>query len=230
MIPPTLEGVVQYNERECNHLAQIIRGVPEYEVEVSNPLLALTLHLTMAIRHSGKIALAVWRSGAFLLSLRLPSLVIAAVAPSFVLVFTAEIWDIGFGMSTAKVIQFSLLSMGSATLYLVASKDLFFPTRAKRLVTEHIAVLNVSIFLTVLAAVIGVYIMLGGLMKIIEVYFFPEDLMATWPTLDRPSVDWVDKLRLAAFISGVGVTTGALAGGMESRTLIQKLAVFELEP
>lgn len=55
--------------------------------------------------------------------------------------------------------------------------------------------------------------------------------MKIWPTLlDQPEIDWVVKLRLAAFISAVGVTTGALAGGTESKTVIQYMALFHDEP
>ena len=63
-------------------------------------------------------------------------------------------------------------------------------------------------------------------MLAIELYIFPEDLMQTWPTLDRPRIGLADQLRLASFISTIGVTTGALAGGFESRAVIQHLALF----
>lgn len=68
-------------------------------------------------------------------------------------------------------------------------------------------------------------------MFIIEVYIFPARLMKTWSTLlDLPFIHWTDKLRLAAFISTIGVTTGALAGGLDSRTVIQHLALFQDQP
>lgn len=54
--------------------------------------------------------------------------------------------------------------------------------------------------------------------------------MQPWPTLDQPAIELSDKLRLAAFISTVGVTTGALAGGLESRAVIRHLALFEDTP
>jgi hypothetical protein len=63
-------------------------------------------------------------------------------------------------------------------------------------------------------------------MMIIEIYVFPSDLMQTWPTLNKPVITLIDKIRLAVFISTVGVTTGALAGGLESKTLIRHLALF----
>jgi hypothetical protein len=58
------------------------------------------------------------------------------------------------------------------------------------------------------------------------IYVFPEDLMRTWPTLSRPEIAFIDKVRIAVFISTIGVTTGALAGGLESKALIQHLALF----
>ena len=69
--------------------------------------------------------------------------------------------------------------------------------------------------------------MLAGLMFLIEIYIFPSGLMQTWPTLDRPVVTIYDKLRLAAFISTIGVTTGALAGGLESKAILKHLTFFK---
>ena len=68
-------------------------------------------------------------------------------------------------------------------------------------------------------------------MFFLETYIFPEGLMKTWPTLiAQPEISWKDKLRLAAFISTVGVTTGALAGGMESKKVLRHLSLFNKEP
>lgn len=227
---PERRGPAAFSDSDRDQITQVIRGLPEHEVEAANRLAAFAFHLMMTVRHPAQVFLPVWRSGAFLLSLRLPSLITAAVVPAFVLVFTAEIWDVGFGMRNAKVAQFSLLSMTGATLYLAITKNLFFPNREKRILTEHIAVVNAAIFFTVLAAVIGVFVMLALLMLLIELYFFPPDLMSTWPTLEVTVINTEAKVRLAAFISSIGVTTGALAGGMESRTLIRHLALFGRDP
>lgn len=227
---PALTTPTSFTDIEKIRIAQIIRGVPEHDVEARSFVVSFLFHLAMTVRHPVQVLLPAWRNRAFLLSLRMPSLITAAVVPVFVLIFTAEIWDAGFGMSNAKVVEFSLYSMAGATLYLAITKNLFFPMREKRVVTEHIAVMNAAVFCTILAAVIGVFVMLTLLTLAIVLYFIPADLMSTWPTLQHPDIETVDKVRLAAFISGIGVTTGALAGGLESRKLIQHLSLFDSEP
>lgn len=207
------------------------KHLPERELEGGTLLEGLVFHIIMAFRHPKKVILPLLKNGALLLPLSLPGLATAAVAPSFLLVFTAEIWDVGLNMSNQITIIYALVSILGASLYLVRVQALFLPRKEKRILTEHLAVANTVIFLSILLACIGLFILVGGLMFVIEIYIFPEGLMTTWPTLlDLPEVHWTDKLRLAAFISTVGVTTGALAGGFDSRTVMHHLALFRRKP
>lgn len=186
----------------------------------------VAFHLRTAVLFPRTIMRCLWRNRAPLLPLSLPSLATAAVAPTFLLVFTAEIWDAGLNMSGGEVTLFATLSILAATFYLTFVQDLFFPREEKRRVTQHMALTNVVIFLTVLLAIVGLYVMVGLLMLFVETYIFPPDLISTWPTLEDPVVDLKDKVRLATFISVIGVLTGALAGGLESRIVIRHLALF----
>ncbi|CAN5384636.1 hypothetical protein BH23BAC2_BH23BAC2_25900 [soil metagenome] len=99
--------------------------------------------------------------------------------------------------------------------------------KEKRVLTEHLAVANSVIYVSVFLACIGLFIMVGGFMVVIAIYVCPADLITTWPTLNKPEVTFADKIRLAVFISTVGVTTGALAGGLENKKLIQQLTLFK---
>lgn len=65
---------------------------------------------------------------------------------------------------------------------------------------------------------------------VILIYIFPPDLMRTWPTLSIDDILLIDKIRMSVFISTIGVTTGALAGGLDSRAVIQRLALFSKDP
>jgi hypothetical protein len=114
-----------------------------------------------------------------------------------------------------------------AIYYLVRVQKLFLLIKEKRILTEHLAVANCVIYLSIFLACIGLSVIVGILMMIVEIYVFPEDLISTWPTLNKPEFNLVDKVRMTIFISTVGVTTGALAGGLENRTLLQHLALFK---
>jgi hypothetical protein len=221
--PPTLTA------REREALAARAKTLPERELHGGDVVTTLVFHVLMALRHPGQVMRPLWRNGAFFLPLALPGLATAAVAPAYVLIFGAEIWDVGFGMSTPVAAAYAVASVLSASLYLGWAQDLFLPRRDKRVLTEHLAVANVVIYGSVLAASIGLFVMVGGLMFAIMTLIMPAGLMQTWPTLKHGTVTLGDKIRLAAFIATVGVTTGALAGGLESRAVIRRLALFEPE-
>ncbi|MFP4004861.1 MAG: hypothetical protein ACLFV8_13890 [Alphaproteobacteria bacterium] len=214
-------------EREA--LARTGARLPERELRGGGPVDSLVFHVLMVFRHPGDVLRPLLRNWAPLLPLSLPGLATAAVAPSFLLVFNAEIWDVGLTMSGAVAALYATISIMAASFYLVWAQALFLPRKEKRVLTEHLAVANGVIFLSILLACVGLFIMVVTLMMLIETFIFPAGLIRTWPTLNQPAVDLTDKLRLAAFIGTVGVTTGALAGGLESRTVIRHLALFEDE-
>lgn len=221
---------VSFSPAECKALQRRSSQLPEREIVNGNALEELFFHVLMAARHLMSVARPLARNRAPLLSLSLPSLATAAVAPSLLLIFSAEIWDAGLGMSNMTAAAYATVSILAASVYLVQVQSLFFPRKEKRVLTEHLAVANVVIFLSILLLLIGLFFLVGGLVLVLGLYVFPKDLMSTWPTLDQGRVELFDLFRLAAFIATVGVTTGALAGGLESRNVIQHLALFEEEP
>lgn len=215
--------------RERARFAARAAGLPERELRGGDAVTTLAFHLLMAFRNPLDVWRPLARNGALFLPLALPGLATAAVAPAFVLVFTAEIWDVGLGLSPVTAASYATISVLVASLYLAWAQDLFLPRKDKRVITEHLAVANVVIYASVLVACIGLFLMVAALMLAIETLIFPVDLMQTWPTLDHAEISLADKARLAAFIATVGVTTGALAGGLESRAVIRRLGLFEPE-
>ena len=202
----------------------------EHEHRGKSLLSHLAFHAASAARHPGLIAATLLRNRAPLLPLRLPTLATAAVAPSFVLLFTAEIWDAGLNLRTPVAAGFAAAAVLATTLYLILFQALFLPHRERRVVTEHLAVVNVTLFFTILLAMVGLFVMLALLILTVVVLVVPPGLASTWPTLDPGAVTLPDRARVAAFISSIGVITGALAGGLDSRIVIRHLALFPDEP
>lgn len=227
----SLTELPHFSAEEKDKMRKKAESLPERELHGGNAIETLIFHILMSFRHPLDILWPLLRNWAIFLPLSLPGLATAAVAPAVVLVFTAEIWDAGLNMPNQVAIWYALLSILGASFYLVKVQSLFLPRKEKRVLTEHLAVANTVIYLTILLACIGLFIMVTGLIFLIELYIFPEDLIATWPTLlNLPEVLWTDKLRLAAFISTLGVTTGALAGGLENKKVFHHLALFKDQP
>lgn len=222
-----IDKVPSFSTKEKASLQKNAQRIPDRELHGGNAFEWLIFHILMTFRHLRTFFSPLLSNKALLLPLSLPGLATAAIAPALLLVFTAEIWDVGLGMTNGTAAFFAAVSIMFASFYLVRVQSLFLPRREKSTITEHLAVANSIIYFSIFLACIGLFLLLGGLMMVIELYIFPPGLMQTWPTLDRPDITLTDKIRLATFISTVGVTTGALAGGLESRTIIQHLALFK---
>jgi predicted Zn-dependent protease len=225
-----LRQIPRFPPAARRELARRAERFPEREHTGQGILGVLWFHLMSLLRHPVLALKPLLRNRAPLLPLALPSLATAAVAPTFILVFTAEIWDVGLNLPEREAWGFAIISVLAATWYLVEVQGLFFPHKEKRVITEHMAVVNISILLTMLLAMLGLFLMVALLMLAVEVFIFPPGLISTWPTLQDPEVTLRDRFVLAAFISTVGVLTGALAGGVESRTVIRHLALFRDDP
>jgi predicted Zn-dependent protease len=223
-------SVPSFGERTASRLRRRADRLPGQEEVVCGAAKRFVFHVRAALAHPRQVLVPLARNRAPLLPLSLPKLATAAVTPTLVLIFSAETWDVGVHMTTATAGGFALVSVLAATVYLTAIQRLFFPRKEKRILTEHMAVVNVAVFLTVLAAVVGLFVMVGLLMLGIELFIFPQDLITNWPTLEDPAVEFVDLVHTSAFVSTVGVLTGSLAGGLESRTVVRHLALFSDRP
>lgn len=218
--------IPSFSAKEKITLKKSAKKAPDRELQNGNNVEAFIFHIIMTFRHPRDFFKPLLKNKAILLPLSLPGLATAAVGPAIILVFSAELWDVGLGMTNGTAAFFAIISIMLASFYLVTVQSLFLPRKEKKVLTEHLAVTNSVIYFSIFLACIGLFLLVGIMIMVIIFYVFPEDLMRTWPTLNHSEIALADKIRLAVFISTVGVSTGALAGGLESRTLLQHLALF----
>jgi hypothetical protein len=221
---PTFDA---YAER---YLRRVASDIPETEATVRGPLGRFAFHLRSAARNPDQVPGALVHSGGPFLPLSLPKLSTAALTPALILVFSAETWDVGINLSNGTAALFAAVSVFAAAVHVLFAQNLFFPRERSRVVTEHTALVNVTAFLVLLSAMVGLFVLVGVVMLVIEFAVFPPNLMTNWPSLEDPRIGVVDLVRTGAFISTVGVLSGALAGGLENRTLVAHLALFRDRP
>jgi len=186
----------------------------------------LAFHVASIIQNPGKLFRTVVHSQAPVLALSLPKLATAAVTPALILVFSAETWDVGLHLGGPTLALFAATSVLAAAVHLMFVHNLFFPREPSQVITEHIALVNVSVFLILVVAMLGLFVLVGTIILAIELVVFPPNLMTNWPSLEDPTVGVADLVRIGAFISTLAVLSGALAGGIESRTALRHLALF----
>jgi predicted Zn-dependent protease len=211
-------------------LRRIAEEIPAAEARPRGPLERLAFHAKSAVRNSGSVLQALINSRAPLLPLALPKLSTAAVAPTLVIVFSAESWDVGFHMGNVTAGLFAVVSVLLAAMYLLFAQNLSFPRKQHRILTEHTALVNVTVFLVLVLSMVGLFVLVLTIILVIELVVFPPNLMSNWPSLEEPTVGFVDLVRTGAFISTIGVLSGALAGGLENRTIVSHLTLFLDEP
>lgn len=229
---PERRGLPRFSDDSERRLPALAARFPERVDRDEGTWSELVFHVTSALSHPRHAVVPVLRSWAPFLPLRLPRLATAALAPALILVFTAEIWDAGFHMTSREVWSFAVASILLSAAYLLMAQKLFLPHKERRYHTEHLAVVNVGIFFAVLTAAAGLFAMLMVLMLGVQMFIFPPDLIREWPSLELEHVviEFADQLRIAALISTIGVLTGALGGGLESRRVIRHLALFRSKP
>lgn len=227
---PGRRSVPSFDPAVERYLDRIASRVPEERVTDRGPIRRLVFYAISVLRNPHQVLQALLLSRAPLLPLSLPKLATAAVTPTLVIVFSAEAWDVGFHMTDLSAALFAAASVVAAALYLLSVQNLSFPRKRHRVLTEHTALVNVTIFLTLLLAMAGLFALVGSIILLIEFVIFPPNLMSTWPSLENPAVGYVDLVRTGAFISTIGVLSGALAGGLESRAIIRQITLFLDEP
>ncbi|QLH79939.1 hypothetical protein HZS55_06695 [Halosimplex rubrum] len=227
---PERRSVPSFGDRAAGDLARTAARVPEEAVESRSVPGLVAFHVTSALRNPRKMLRALATSRAPLLPLFLPKLSTAAVAPTLILVFSAETWDVGLNLGNGTAALFAVVSVLAAAVYLVFSLNLNVPRERRGVVTEHVALLNVAILGILIAGTVGLFALVAGIMLVIAYVVFPPNLMTNWPSLEDPVVTAVDIVRTAGFIATVGVLSGALAGGLEDRTLLRHLALFRRRP
>ena len=158
-------------------LRRRLARLPEREHAGGGWLRSAAFHLSSAARNPGQVLRPLWRNRAPFLPLSLPSLLTAAMLPIFILIFTAEIWDAGLHMPPYVAWSFAAGTVVVATWYLTVVQNLFFPRKEKRVITEHMAVVNTSILLTMFLAMVGLLAMTMLLILFVELYIFPEQLI-----------------------------------------------------
>jgi len=120
----------------------------------------------------------------------------------------------------------AVASILTAAVYLLFSQNLSFPRKQHEIVTGYTALVNITVLLILVLGMVGLFALVWGIMLVIELVVFPPNLMSDWPNLEDPTVGFVDLGRTGAFISTIGVLSGALAGGLENRAIVSHLALF----
>jgi hypothetical protein len=204
-----------FSKAELGRLAGALADVADLRLEeTSKPRSAWQFYLRASRERAGEIAGAVVQARPWEFPLRLSRLTAAALSALFILLVTAEVWDLGTSQRAETMWMLSLLVVGGTTVFILARQKLIL-RRAGSRISEQAVVMNVSAALVVLLGMLTTYAMLFGLTVGLGLSLFGRELIARW----APSVDPSDAvgplLLMASLVSSLGLLIGSLGASFE---------------
>ncbi len=152
----------------------------------------------------------------------------AAASTLFILLVTAEAWDLGTRQPPEVVVGFSSVALIGASLY-VLKRQRIFGENWRRGLTEHRVISRVSLTLAMLLGMLTTYAMLFGATLAVSQVFYPDDLIHAWAPTLHETLNWTHYIRLAGFVAALGIVIGALGASFEPQAYFRHVAFVDEE-
>lgn len=190
---------------------------------------AALFYLRACWERMGEIRSAVVQARPWELPLRLTRLTTAALSALFLLLVTAEVWDLGTSQSVAFVATLSLLTLVATTAFVLARQRLIL-RRPRRGPTEQTVVTNVSAALVVALGFATTYALLFAITLAAGAALFGPELVSRWAPAVEARQGWPRDLAvLAGLVSSLGLVIGALGASFEGNQYFQHVIYADEE-
>jgi len=205
-----------FDPQEIETLEAALAEVADQRLEetATRPANPVRFYLRASRERAGEVASAVMQARPWEFPLRLSRLTAAAFSALFVLLVTAEVWDLGTSQHPATAAGLSLAVLGGTTAFILARQKLIL-RRAHGRVSEQTVVMHVSAALVVLLGMLTTYATLFALTLSVGSALFAPELVARWaPAIERPGA-LEPLLVLAGLVSSLGLLIGSLGASFE---------------
>ena len=165
---------------------------------------------------------ATFRANPFRLVTKLPTMLATALSVIVVLVFGAETWDYSGAVQPYKVVLFAIISFAAAVFVLYRAFAFNAIVSRDGKLMESTVITAAATALSLLIAVLTMFVVLGALMYFAAETVFPESLKETWTTVSAVTTVG-DHLKFATFLASLGILAGSLGGAADSRNLIRNV-------
>jgi len=180
------------------------------------------------VRDWRSILRAVARANPLHLVTRLPTMITAALSVIILVVFSAEVWDVGSTVALYQLAMFSVAAVLGATAVLYRSFAFRGMLSRGRVLAESAVVTGAATALCLFLTMMLLFSMFVCLTYLGTATIFPQKLMQTWPTVD-PAVRPIDHLKLSLFVAALGLLAGSLGGRADSKDLVRRVLFVDEE-
>lgn len=212
-----LDAPGTFSDDELEALAEALVDVADLRLEeTAMPLRSLPFYWRASRERAGEIASAVVQARPWELPLRLSRLTAAAFSALFILLLTAEVWDLGTSQRPATIALLSLLVLGGSTVFILKRQKLIL-RRARSPISEQMVVTNVSATLVVLLGMTTTYALLFGLTVAVGLTLFGPELLARWAPATQANGGSGALFVMAGLVSSLGLLIGSLGASFEGQ-------------
>lgn len=161
---------------------------------------------------------------------RLSGLSTAAISTLIVLLASAEGWELGMTLSSAKVTSLGAIALLLTSAFIIRRQGLLVhrPSGGGRL-TEQAVFSNASAIIVVALGMVTTWLMLFLLALLVTTTLFPEHLVQSWAASLGEPIRFAHYLTLAGFTAATGIVIGALGASFEGQQYFQHIAFVDEE-
>jgi len=206
----------RFDPQEIGILAAALAEVADLRLEETEtrPPNPVRFYLRASRERAGEIASAVVQARPWEFPLRLSRLTAAAFSALFILLMTAEVWDLGTSQQPGTVAALSFAVLAGTTAFILARQKLIL-RRAHGRVSEQTVVMHVSAALVVSLGMLSTYATLFALTVAIGRTLFSPELIARWAPAAEVPGSLGPLLVLAGLVSSLGLLIGSLGASFE---------------
>lgn len=227
--PADLDAPRSLSAEEIDTLGAALEEVADLRLEErESPPWAALFYLRAAWTQRGEIRSAVLQARPWELPFRLSRLTAAALSALFVLVLTAEVWDLATRQTPARVALLSALVWVATTDFVLWRQKLVL-RRPRSALSERVVSANVSALLVVLLGMVFAYALLFALAIGAAQAFYGPELIASWAPSVAPEVGLRDLAVLAGFVSSLALVIGSLGASFEGNHYFQHVIYADEE-
>ncbi|ABX06202.1 MAG TPA: hypothetical protein DEF47_18370 [Herpetosiphon sp.] len=226
-VPEDLDAVHDFSSEEHEWMLESLTEVADLRVEETgqssrNPFF---FTLRVLVRSGREIIAAVARNRPWILVWHLTKFTGAALSTLLILLFTAEVWDVGVRLPLAEVAGALGITIAGTTTFVVTRQRLL--TRRTRFrLTEQVVVTDFAIILTILGSMLSMVLLLISAAMLV-IWVVPNELAERWTDFAILSLE--HNLALAGTVTIIGLIVGALGASIEDQTTFRHVAFIDEE-
>ena len=192
------------------------RGVKE--------LKGIALYARIIFSHPMRVLRTVFSHRPLRMVFSLGKLVFAAMAALVLALLSTELWHLGVGINSWRLLIVAVAVLVAATVYVVFRQHLYV-RRVSRSLSEQAAFFNLTSFLTVFSVLLALFVIIFIVTIVVTVGVYPRYIIEDW--LGKSEVGFFDYAKVSLLISSMAMVVGALGAGLEENRYFRQVMYTE---